>query len=385
MRLPVVALVALSSVAGLAAATAPLASVASPSIPPLPLPPMPGVGEAPALPDLPATSAPASPPGALALPLASVHLARASTPAEPTPVLEGEAPALLLPDGFAFLAPGAPAQDALRLDAAPLAAPRVAAPVLAAPRPAAPETLGVAAAAPQRAPSAASSPSTTSASVAAAHAFVAAPRVDAAGAAAAGAAIGVAALLGFALYHRIRPHATLENDTRKAIFEAVCKCPGLGVHVIAERAGVSYSTATYHLERLVAAGMIVMTPDGNKLCYYKNGGAFTEAERRILPLVKNDEAAKLLEAILDTPGTYRAELAERLGVTATTINWHLRRLREAGLIDEIRQGRNAYLTVRVAAIRESFLSLALKVEGTDGPAADRLRRFAGATTEGHAA
>src|SRR5581483_9308958 len=302
LRLPVVALVALSSVAGLAAATAPLASVASPSIPPLPLPPMPGVGEAPALPDLPATSAPASPPGALALPLASVHLARASTPAEPTPVLEGEAPALLLPDGFAFLAPGAPAQDALRLDAAPLAAPRVAAPVLAAPRPAAPETL-----------------------------------VDAAGAAAAGAAIGVAALLGFALYHRIRPHATLENDTRKAIFEAVCKCPGLGVHVIAERAGVSYSTATYHLERLVAAGMIVMTPDGNKLCYYQNGGAFTETERKILPLVKNDEAARLLEAILDSPGTYRAALAQRLDVTATTINWHLRRLREAGLIEETRQ------------------------------------------------
>lgn len=190
------------------------------------------------------------------------------------------------------------------------------------------------------------------------------------------AGLGALALVGFALYHRIRPHATLDNETRKSIFEAVCAQPGLGVHELAKLSGVSYSTATYHLERLVGAGMLVMTPDGNKLCYYKNGGAFTESERRILPLVKNDEAAKLFEAILDTPGTYRAALAERLGVTATTINWHLRRLRDAGLVDETRAGRSAYLYARADAMRDAFASLAIKVGDSDPEVAGRLRRYA---------
>lgn len=190
---------------------------------------------------------------------------------------------------------------------------------------------------------------------------------------------GPAALLGagaVAMYTRIRPNAALENGTRKAIFDLVCRAPGLGVHAIAAAAGVSYSTTAYHLERLVEAGMLVMTPDGNKLCYYKNGGAFTETERRLLPLVKNDEAARVLEAILERPGTYRAALAERLGVTATTVNWHLKRLLEAGLVEEVRAGRNAYLYPRVAPLRESLHALALKV-GDDLAVAERLRRYAG--------
>jgi DNA-binding transcriptional ArsR family regulator len=192
------------------------------------------------------------------------------------------------------------------------------------------------------------------------------------------AALGLLGLAGVALYHRIRPTTTLENDTRKAIFDAVSQTPGLGVHAIAASAGVSYSTATYHLERLVSAGMLVMTPDGNRLCYYQNGGAFTESERRILPLLKNDEAARLFETILLNPGTYRAALAERLGVTATTINWHLRRLREADLVRESRQGRSAYLYANALAIEQALPALAQKLTASDLDVAERIRRYTGA-------
>ncbi|HUR69690.1 MAG TPA: helix-turn-helix domain-containing protein [Candidatus Thermoplasmatota archaeon] len=192
-----------------------------------------------------------------------------------------------------------------------------------------------------------------------------------------GFALAALAGLGVLLYHRIRPNAALENETRKVIFDSVCGTPGLGVHEISRTAGVSYSTATYHLERLLGAGMIVMTPDGNKLCYYKNGGAFSESERKVLPLVKNEEAAKLFEAIVDSPGTYRAALAEKLGVTATTINWHLRRLREAGLVDETRQGRSAHLYARTDQLKPLFLTLATKVETSEPIVAQRLRKYAG--------
>jgi predicted transcriptional regulator len=201
---------------------------------------------------------------------------------------------------------------------------------------------------------------------------------DAATLAATSAAVSFLGLLGVALYHRIRPHAALENDTRKVIFDAVCAQPGLGVHTLSKRAGVSYSTATYHLERLVLAGMLVMTPDGNKLCYYKNGGAFSEHERKIIPILKNEEATKLLEAILDSPGTYRAALAERLGVTATTINWHLKRLREAGLIEERRVGRNAFLHARTDALGAALQTLATKLGPGEDMVAARLCRFTAA-------
>jgi predicted transcriptional regulator len=190
---------------------------------------------------------------------------------------------------------------------------------------------------------------------------------------AAGVGLGLLALLGIALYHRIRPHATLDNGTRKTIFETVCANPGAGVQEVAATARVSYSTATYHLDRLVAAGMLVMTPDGNKLCYYKNGGSFTEAERRILPILKNTEAARVLEAIVREPGTYRSALANVLGVTTTTINWHLKRLREAGLVSEDRQGRSAYL-YPTSEGQSSLAALATKLGDADADALDVARR-----------
>lgn len=187
----------------------------------------------------------------------------------------------------------------------------------------------------------------------------------------------LAPFAGVALFTRIHRHSELENGTRKGIFDAVCVQPGMGVHAIASLAGVSYSTACYHLERLVAAGMLVMTPDGNKLRYYKNGGAFTEAERKILPLLKNAEASRVLDEIAAKPGTYRAELAERLGVTPTTINWHLKRLRDAGLVDEVRRGRNAFLYARFDALRESLAGLAAKVGASEPSVAQKLRLYAG--------
>lgn len=194
-------------------------------------------------------------------------------------------------------------------------------------------------------------------------------------AAAAGLGLGILTLLGLALYSRIRPSATLANDTRKTIFEAVCANPGLGVQELSKTSGVSYSTTTYHLERLASAGMIVMTPEGNKLRYYQNGGNFSEAERRILPLLKNTEAARVLDAIASEPGTYRTQLAQRLGVTTTTINWHLRRLFEAGLIRETRQGRNAYLYPSPQAT-QSLQNIAEKLQSEEPPVAELARRCA---------
>ena len=194
---------------------------------------------------------------------------------------------------------------------------------------------------------------------------------------AAAAVVTPLALIGWALYHRIRGHSTLDNATRKQIFDAVVARPGIGVQEVAEVANVSYSTASYHLERLCEARILVLSVEGSKLRYYQNGGAFTEADRKLLPLLKNAEAMRVLGAILETPGTYRAALAERLGVTATTINWHLKRLAEAGLIQETRQGRSAFLSVDRERLATAVTPLLPKLEAHEAQTAEFARRMLG--------
>lgn len=176
-------------------------------------------------------------------------------------------------------------------------------------------------------------------------------------AALAAAAAGLLPYLAWVLYHRIRGHAVLNNPTRKTIYDRVCEEPGLGVKELADAADVSYSTASYHLDRLRDADMVVVNRDGNRLSFYQNGGAFTEDERELLPLLQNCEAMRVLEDILENPGTYRARIAERLGVTATTINWHLKNLLEAGLVEERREGRTAHLFVPRTRLEEDVLPL----------------------------
>ncbi len=181
-------------------------------------------------------------------------------------------------------------------------------------------------------------------------------------AAAAAAALGVLGFVPWALYHRITGNRTLANATRKRIYESVCARPGIGVRDTAASAGVSYSTAIYHLDRLVKERMLVLTGEGSKLRYYKNGGSFSETDRALMPVLKNKEALRVLAHVRSHPETYRAAIAESLGVTPTTVNWHLKRLLETGLITERREGRSAFLSANESRVASDLIPLAAKVE-----------------------
>ncbi|MHB8585840.1 MAG: winged helix-turn-helix transcriptional regulator [Thermoplasmatota archaeon] len=180
----------------------------------------------------------------------------------------------------------------------------------------------------------------------------------------------------WALYHRIRGHSTLDNDTRKSIYDAVCRTPGVSVQEVAQVAGVTYSTTSYHLDRLVEAGMLVVAAGGSRLRYYKNGGQFTEEERRLVPIMENAEACRVLESILERPYTYRAAIAEKLGVSTTSVNWHLKRLLEAGLVRETREGRSAHLYADREQVGVVLGKLATKMSAMPVPAQRVLDRVA---------
>lgn len=172
--------------------------------------------------------------------------------------------------------------------------------------------------------------------------------------------------IGFlALYNRVKPEGSFENDTRRRIFDQVRNRPGQSIAEIAITVGVSHSTASYHLERLLEFDLLASTPDGNKMRFFVNGGLFTEEERRILSALSNPETRKVLAAIVANPGCYRAELTALLRVSSPTVNWHLARLLGAQLVVEEHRGRNRYLFGDAARLRAMFKGLGAKFEGTD--------------------
>jgi predicted transcriptional regulator len=146
-----------------------------------------------------------------------------------------------------------------------------------------------------------------------------------------------------ALYHRIRSNHALNNKTRQMVYDAVVKTPGIGVNDAAKAANCSYSTAAYHLERLVEERLLVCSEDGRRARYFKNGGAFSQAEREFVPILQSQEAMNVLQVIVENPWCYRAEVAQKLGVSGPTVNWHLKKLMNVGAVKEMREGRVSYL------------------------------------------
>lgn len=192
----------------------------------------------------------------------------------------------------------------------------------------------------------------------------------------------MASALGFmVLYNRVQREGSFENETRRRIFDQVRQRPGQSIAEIATTIGVSHSTASYHLERLMEFNLLAATQDGNKVRFFVNGGMFTEEERRVLAALSNGETRRVLAIILANPGSYRAELTALLHVSSPTVNWHLSRLLAAGLVVEEPRGRNRYLFADPHRLRQLFGTLAEKVRSTEYEAGglEELLRLCGAS------
>lgn len=157
---------------------------------------------------------------------------------------------------------------------------------------------------------------------------------------------------------------TLENETRCAIYEHVRDHPGTPIAGVAATVGVSHSTATYHLDTLAEAGLVVSMEDGNKRRFFPNADAYSEAERRCLAVLENEGTRRALTRLAEAEPTSRSRMAAELDVSIPTVNWHLERLDVCGFLDEEDRGGEIVLKLRTDAASEVLQSLLEKLEGT---------------------
>jgi predicted transcriptional regulator len=152
--------------------------------------------------------------------------------------------------------------------------------------------------------------------------------------------------------------AVLEHPVRGRLYEAVARQPGITIRDAAERAGVARTTAAYHLHVLVRAGLL-MTRPGNKTVHcYRNDGRLTEEQQRRLQALASKRTRRVAELLASKQGMQRSELAQALGISIATVNWHLRPLAEQGLLKEERWGRRRML-LPTPALMESLATISL--------------------------
>jgi predicted transcriptional regulator len=150
-------------------------------------------------------------------------------------------------------------------------------------------------------------------------------------------------------------------STRRKIYETILRFPGLHFRGIQRKPTLGHGNLKYTLDVLEKKGTIESEKHGRALRYYPKG--IDGEGKKLLAFLRLQNARKILLFLLTHPGARHKDIARHLGLSPSTITWHMKRLIEHGVIRaEHRDGDRVYAVLRedelqgiLASYRESFL------------------------------
>lgn len=146
-----------------------------------------------------------------------------------------------------------------------------------------------------------------------------------------------AGMVGFAAVTRyISPKEALKNPQRAMLYGFVRATPGAHLKQLSEEFKMKTSSILWHIRKLEAADLVHSErANGFRVFYPTEGGIEAKRLSRAITTLHNENARRIQERVHDKPGQTVKELSERLDIHSGTVRWHLRKLREFGLVDEL--------------------------------------------------
>lgn len=117
----------------------------------------------------------------------------------------------------------------------------------------------------------------------------------------------------------------LSVASRRRIYECVTGNPGAHLRDVARRCSMPLGTSLYHLDYLESSGMIVSRRDGRYKRYF-GSHSVGRREKEVLSLLRHDAPRRLVQALLSNGPATQRELCEIVGVSRSTVSFHLNRL-----------------------------------------------------------
>lgn len=128
----------------------------------------------------------------------------------------------------------------------------------------------------------------------------------------------------------------LDLESRRTIYEMIRSKPGTYLREMERELGMQVGMLSYHLRVLTEAGMIRAEQEGNHLRYFIAEG-FILNDRKALSYLRNRTTRAILIHTLDRGSVVFNELLGLLGISKSTLSYHLKRLSAVGLV-VIRKG-----------------------------------------------
>lgn len=147
---------------------------------------------------------------------------------------------------------------------------------------------------------------------------------------------GLAAFLP--LYSHLTDAEILDDPNRSGIYRLIQAEPGISTKDIADRLDLAWGTVTHHLGKLEKRRFVVSKKYGKYRRYFANGHGGTDMKDQVAVL-RLDRTGDVAALIRQSPGLTQKAVSTALGVSSSTILWHVKRLEGAQLITKVREGK----------------------------------------------
>lgn len=140
-------------------------------------------------------------------------------------------------------------------------------------------------------------------------------------------------------YRIVNSGNILENSSRYQVFTYIKTKPGAYISEIVDQIGLDREIVKYHLKALTAKRKIEAYKDGGKTRYFENLLEYNEDEKKVISALQNLSNQRIILEIIKQKCNTNVDLSREFGVSKPTISWHIKNLKEVGLIVEVKEGK----------------------------------------------
>jgi len=127
------------------------------------------------------------------------------------------------------------------------------------------------------------------------------------------------------------PSKALELGKRRVLYQHILNNPGLHLRALERDMRMGLGDLRHHLDFLEREGLIITATDGYRKTYFPSKKEFP-GDRTLLALLRQSKPRAILLILLNRESSGFGYIRLRVGVSKSTLSFHMKKLEEAGIV-----------------------------------------------------
>jgi predicted transcriptional regulator len=142
-----------------------------------------------------------------------------------------------------------------------------------------------------------------------------------------------------------------ENATRTEIYNFINANPGIQFRAICSNLALSIGVVQFHIAILQKNGLVRFIRKGKYKRFF-TAGNFSKKQMETIATLRLNTVKNILKTLLQGKQVSHHQLAIHLSISSQGLTWQMNRLREAGIIQEKRNGTNLTYNIQQTHIAQ---------------------------------